>query len=145
MSTRPPRTPWKRFPAVPRLPWKRFVAAPRCASLAAVPNRWIRVPAGPPSAPPRWEAAVLPLADLFMWAMLSRPQSGSLGVTWVTPATFFLSALAAASAAIVLAVCAVALAGGGGWAALAGIVVCAALAAGSSAVGLVGLAQRRRS
>jgi hypothetical protein len=134
MSTRPPRT-----------PWKRFVAASRCASLAAVPNRWIRVPAGPPSAPPRWEAAVLPLADLFMWAMLSRPQSGSLGVTWVTPATFFLSALAAASAAIVLAVCAVALAGGGGWAALAGIVVCAALAAGSSAVGLVGLAQRRRS
>ena len=134
MSTRPTR-----------LPGKRFLAASRCDSLTTVPNRWTRVPAGPPSAPPRWEAAVLPLADLFMWAMLSRPQSGSLGVTWVTPATFFLSALAAASAAIVLAVCAVALAGGGGWAALAGIVVCAALAAGSSAVGLVGLAQRRRS
>jgi len=59
-------------------------------------------------------------------------RSGSLRVTWVTPATFLLSALAAAAAAIVLAVCAVAFAGGGGWAPLAGMVVCAALAAGSS-------------
>jgi CHASE2 domain-containing sensor protein len=88
---------------------------------------------------------VLPLADLFMGAMLSRPQSGSLRGTWVTPATFLLSVLAAASAAIVLAVCAVAFARGGGWAPLAGILVCAALAAGSSAVALVGLAQRRPS
>ena len=88
---------------------------------------------------------MLPLADLFMWAMLSRPQSGSLGVTWVTPASFLLSVVAAASAAIVLVVCAVAFARGDGWAPLAGIVVCAALAAGSSAVALVGLAQRRRS
>jgi CHASE2 domain-containing sensor protein len=88
---------------------------------------------------------VLPVADLFMWAMLSRPRSGSLGVTWVTPATFLLSLVAAASAAIVLAICAVAFAGGGGWVPLAGIVVCAALAAGSGAVALAGLAQRRRS
>ena len=122
-----------------------LVAGSRCDSLTGMPNRWTRVPASLPPAPPRWGAAVLPIADLFMWAMLSRPQSGSLRVTWVTPATFLLSVLAAASAAIVLAVCAVALAGGGGWAPLAGIVACAALAAGSSAVGLVGLAQRRRS
>ena len=122
-----------------------LVAGSRCDSLTGMPNRWTRVPDGPPAAPPRWGAAVLPLADLFMWAMLSRPQSGSLRVTWVTPATFLLSALAAAAAAIVLAVCAVAFAGGGGWAPLAGMVVCAALAAGSSAVALVGLAQRRQS
>jgi hypothetical protein len=108
-----------------------------------MPNRWTRVPAGPPPAPPRWAAALLPLADLFMWAMVSRPQSGSLRATWVTPATFFLSGLAAAAAAILLAVCAAASARGGGWAPLAGIAVCAALAAGSAAVGLVGLAQRR--
>jgi hypothetical protein len=90
-------------------------------------------------------AVVLPLADLFMWAMVSRPQSGSLRVTWVTPATYLLSVSAAAGALVVLAVCAVALAGGGGWAPLVGIVVCATLVAGSSAVGLVGLAQRRRA
>jgi hypothetical protein len=137
--------PWKRFPAVPRWPWKRFVGAPRCVSLATVPNRWTRVPDGPPPAPPWWGAAALPLADLFMWTMLSRPQSGSLRVTWVTPATYLLSVSAAAGAILVLAVCAVALAGGGGWAPLAGMVVCAALAAGASAVGLVGLVQRRRS
>ena len=109
-----------------------------------MPNRWTRVPDGPPPAPPRWGAAALPLADLFMWALLSRPSSGSLRVTWVTPATYLLSVSAAAGAIVMVAVCAVALAGGGGWAPLAGIVVCAALAAGSSAVGLVGLAQRRR-
>ena len=126
-------------------PRKRFLAASRWDSLTAVPNRWTRVPDGPPAAPPRWGAAVLPLADLFMWTMLSRPRSGSLGVTWVTPATFLLSLVAAASAAIVLAICAVAFAGGGGWVPLAGIVVCAALAAGSGAVALAGLAQRRRS
>ena len=30
---------------------------------------------------------VLPLADLFMILMASRPRSGSLRTTWVTPAT----------------------------------------------------------
>jgi hypothetical protein len=133
MSTRPPR-----------LPWKCFLGAPRCDSLTPVPNRWTRVPDGPPPAPPRWAAAILPLADLFMWAMASRPQSGSLRVTWVTPATYLLSVSAAAGAIVVLAVCAFAFAGGGGWIPLAGMAVCAALATGSSAVGVVGLAQRRR-
>jgi predicted Kef-type K+ transport protein len=79
-----------------------------------------------------------------MWAMLSRPHSGSLRVTWVTPATYLLSVCAAVGAIAIVAVCAIALAGGGGWAPLAGVVVGVALAAGSSAVGLVGLAQRRQ-
>jgi ABC-type glucose/galactose transport system permease subunit len=78
-----------------------------------------------------------------MWAMLSRPSSGSLRVTWVTPATLVLGAAAAAGAIAVCVICAVALAGGGGWPAVVGVVVGCAIGAGAAAVGLVGLAQRR--
>ncbi len=109
-----------------------------------MPNRWTRVPDGVPPAPPWWGAVVLPVADIFMWAMLSRPATGSLRVTWVTPATLLLTLAAAALAVALLVVCALQLASGEGWPPLAGVVACAAIAAGCSAVALVGAAQRRR-
>ena len=109
-----------------------------------MPNRWTRVPDGAPPALPLWGALVLPLADLFMLAMLSRPASGSLRVTWVTPATLVLSLAAAVGMIAVFVVCAIALAAGGGWAPIAGMAVIAVIASGSSAVVLVGAAQRRR-
>jgi hypothetical protein len=110
-----------------------------------VPNRWTRVPDGQPPPPTGWGAAALPVADLFMRAMLSRPATGSLRATWVTPATLLLCAATAVGAALVLVACAVGLARGGGWPAATGTAVCAAIAAGSAAVAAVGLAQRRRS
>jgi CHASE2 domain-containing sensor protein len=86
----------------------------------------------------------VPLADLFMRAMLSRPASGSLRVTWVTPATLSLAVVIGLGAVALLVICAAALARGGGWPLVVGMAGCAVIGAGSSAVGLVGAAQRRR-
>jgi uncharacterized membrane protein HdeD (DUF308 family) len=82
------------------------------------------------------------VADLFMLVMASRPGSGSLSRTWVTPATLQMSV-------VLVAACLLA----GGLAAFgvvhASIVVIALLtglvllALGAAAVALVGLAQRR--
>jgi len=90
-------------------------------------------------------APLIPLADLFMWATCSRPATGSLRATWVTPATVVLSFATAAGAIVVVVACAAGWwSGGGWWPPGAGIVVGLLLAVGSSAVGLVGAAQRRR-
>lgn len=50
---------------------------------------WTRVPQ---SAPPldALQLRLLPIADAFMWVMLSRPGGLSLRTTWVTPATLWL-------------------------------------------------------
>jgi hypothetical protein len=75
-----------------------------------------------------------------MLLMLSRPQTGSLRNTWVTPATLWMcAALAVVGAATgALAI----LAGtGAGWL-LAGVVTIV-LAAGGAAVAIVGAVQRR--
>ncbi|MGD0370431.1 MAG: hypothetical protein ABSC16_01855 [Candidatus Dormibacteria bacterium] len=110
-----------------------------------MPNQWTRVPGGAPSPPRRWVAPLIPLADLFMWATFSRPATGSLRATWVTPATVVLSFATAAGAIAVVVACAAGWwSAGGWWPPGAGVVVGLPLAVGSSAVGLVGTAQRRR-
>ena len=104
-------------------------------------NRLTRVPDRPVPSLPGWVRWAVPLADLFMLLMLSRPRSGSLSRTWVTPATLQMS----------IALVALCLLGGGlaasgvvrGNAAIglgAGLLL---LAAGAGAVVLVGMAQRR--
>jgi hypothetical protein len=52
---------------------------------------WTRVPN---DAPPldAWQLRLLPVADLFMGLMWSRPGGLSLRTTWVTPATLALAA-----------------------------------------------------
>ena len=52
---------------------------------------WTRVPK---DAPPldAWQLRLLPVADLFMGLMWSRPGGLSLRNTWVTPATLALAA-----------------------------------------------------
>ena len=55
-----------------------------------MPNRFTRVPDRPVPALPRLGRVLLPLADAFMVLMVSRPESGSLRATWVTPATLVL-------------------------------------------------------
>ena len=46
-----------------------------------------------PPAPPlgALAAAVLPVADFFMLAMFSKPPSGTLRTTWVTPSTYWMT------------------------------------------------------
>ena len=103
---------------------------------------WTRVPK---DAPPldAWQLRLLPLADLFMGLMWSRPGGLSLRTTWVTPATLALGA------AVVLFV------GLPGLAAIAygianrqllalvGGLIAVALGVGAAAVALYGIRQRR--
>lgn len=105
-----------------------------------MPNRFTRVPERPVPPLPVVGRALLPLADAFMLAMLSRPASGSLRRTWVTPGTLLLCALVVL-VGVPLGVVALAR-GGTGLRVVAGAVIIA-LAAGSAAVLAVGALQRR--
>jgi len=103
---------------------------------------WTRVPK---DAPPLdvWQLRLLPLADLFMGLMWSRPGGLSLRTTWVTPAT------------LGLALAVIPLVGLPGLGAIAygaanrqllvlfGGLVASALAIGATAVALYGIRQRR--
>jgi hypothetical protein len=105
-------------------------------------NRLTRVPDRPVPPLPRWARAAVPPADLFMLVMASRPRSGSLSRTWVTPATLQMSIGLvaacllgdglAASGVVRPSIVVIAL--------LAGLLL---LALGAAAVALVGVAQRR--
>ena len=110
-----------------------------------MPNRFTRVPDGPVPELPAAARLMLPVADLFMLAMVSRPQSGSLRNTWVTPATLQLCS-AVAMLGLVLGLVALESAATTGPAAL--FIVAAVLlliVAGAAAVAVVGFAQRTRS
>ena len=103
-------------------------------------NRFTRVPDRP--APPLGSLVgrLVPLADLFMLVMFSRPRTGSLRNTWVTPATL----------ALCVALIVIGLAAGGLLVAartppstVAGAALILA-AIGAGAVAAVGAEQRRR-
>jgi hypothetical protein len=105
-----------------------------------MPNRFTSVPPHPVPALPAAGRLLLPLADAFMLVMLSRPATGSLRVTWVTPATLW---MCTALAVVGASGGALAIVAGGGIAwAVAGIVLIV-LAAGGAAVAAVGAMQRR--
>ncbi len=105
---------------------------------------WTRVPKATPPLD-AWQLRLLPMADLFMGLMWSRPGGLSLRTTWVTPATLGLAV------AVILAV------GLPGLGAIAygianrqvlvafGGLVAVALGAGAAAVALYGVRQRRLS
>lgn len=103
-----------------------------------MPNAFTRVPDRPVPPLPRWASALLPAADLFMVVMISRPPTGTLRTTWVTPATEQLCRVLAIigfgfGGFLVWA------RGTGAWLGLVLIV----FAAGCASVALVGLAQQR--
>ena len=110
-----------------------------------MPNRLTEVPTRAVPPPRRLASALLPFADAFMLVMLSRPATGSLRATWVTPATLWL-ALAACAMALALAVAlGTGAAASAGALALAGTALCAAFAVGAGSVLVVALDQRRRT
>jgi len=101
-------------------------------------NRFTRVPDRPVPPLPAAVDALVPVADLFMLVMISRPATGSLRRTWVTPATLYLSV-----GMLVLGLALAVRLLGGGTAARIGGALLVLLAAGGGAVAAVGLAQRR--
>lgn len=82
---------------------------------------------------------MVPPADLFMVLLLSRPATGSLRTTWVTPATLALSVATGLTSIVCLAP---ALASLGGALRVVVALALALFAAGSLCVAAVGLAQR---
>ncbi|HEY8761427.1 MAG TPA: hypothetical protein VIP52_11015 [Candidatus Dormibacteraeota bacterium] len=106
-------------------------------------NRFTRVPEGPVPPLPRLLQVFIPPADLFMLAMVSRPATGSLRTTWVTPATLQLG-LAVGVVGLALAFFALYRGlGGAGVLAVAGGVLLLLLGIGAGSVAIVGAAQRR--
>jgi hypothetical protein len=102
---------------------------------------WTRVPQGQPPLD-SLQLRLLPLADLFMGLMWSRPGGLSLRNTWVTPATLALS-IAVGLGGLVAGPAGVAFAlDGGGLVWLFAGLIAIALAVGAASVALYGLRQR---
>src|SRR5438477_10353112 len=110
-----------------------------------MPNRFTAVPSGPAPAPGAVARRLLPLADAFMVAMISRPPGGTLGTTWVTPATLWLAVASVVAAALLAGLLIAAMLAGGSPLLALGLLACLALAAGAGSVVAVGLDQRRRA
>ena len=91
---------------------------------------------------PRWASPLVVVADGFMIAMASRPATGSLRRTWVTPATRRMALALAMIGALVVAltILGVVAVRGPAW---AGVALVAVLAAGALAVAVVGAMQQR--
>jgi hypothetical protein len=79
------------------------------------------------------------VADVFMVVLLSRPATGSLRNTWVTPATLVLSVITGLTSIVCLVP---ALVGLGGASRVVVTLALALFAAGSLCVAAVGFAQR---
>lgn len=109
----------------------------------AVSNRFTRVPEGPVPPLPALVRLLIPPADLFMLAMVSRPATGSLRTTWVTPASLQLG-MVVGIVSIALAALLVdrALTGSGPLAIVGGLLLLS-LAVGAGSVAIVGAAQRQ--
>jgi hypothetical protein len=82
---------------------------------------------------------LFPVADAFMIAMVSRPATGSLRTTWVTPATRWLSA----AAALIALVAVVTLHPPQLWLAIIALVGFVSAIVGSAAVALIAFCQNR--
>ena len=100
-----------------------------------------RVPDRPVGQLPVWAAWVVVIADVFMVLMVSRPASGSLRNTWVTPASLWLCT-SVAICGLLLALAELGSPAGGGWRAL-GAIVLLIVTVGSASVSAVGFLQRR--
>jgi hypothetical protein len=106
-------------------------------------NRLTRVPDGPVPPLPQLVQVFIPPADLFMLAMISRPATGSLRTTWVTPASLQLGVAVAVVSLILGALAVYRGVTGSGLLPLVGGVLFLAIALGAGSVAVVGLAQRR--
>jgi hypothetical protein len=108
-----------------------------------VPNRFTQVPDAPVPPPGRLEAVVLPVADAFMLAMFSKPPSGTLRTTWVTPSTFWMSITSCAGAVVIAVLLLSGVIGQLTTISIIGSILCIVFAIGSGSVAIVGAAQHR--
>ncbi len=108
-----------------------------------MPNAFTRVPDSPVPPPGRFGRAVIPVADAFMVAMLSRPPSGTLRTTWVTPSTYWMTLATFLGAVVIAGLLLSGIVGGLTTISIVGVVICLLFAIGAGSVALVGGSQRR--
>jgi hypothetical protein len=108
-----------------------------------VPNAFTRVPEKPVPPASGFGSAVIPVADAFMIAMFSRPASGTLRTTWVTPSTYWLTLATFLGAVIIAGLLLSGLIGAVTGLSIIGVVICLLFAVGAGAVAVVGNCQRR--
>jgi hypothetical protein len=106
-------------------------------------NLFTRVPDGPVPKPGPLGAAVLPVADLFMVAMFSKPQSGTLRTTWVTPSTYWMTIGTCIGALVIAALLLSGVIGPITGISILGVAICLLFAVGAGSVAIVGGGQRR--
>ena len=99
-----------------------------------------RPPVPPPSG---FGSVVIPVADAFMIAMFSKPASGTLRTTWVTPSTYWLTLATFLGAVIIAGLLLSGLVGAVTSLSIIGVVICLLFAIGAGAVAVVGNCQRR--
>lgn len=108
-----------------------------------MPNAFTRVPDLPVPPPARFGSAVIPVADAFMVAMFSKPPSGTLRTTWVTPSTYWLTLATFLGAVVIAGLLLSGLLGSITSISIVGVVICLLFAVGAGSVALVGAGQRR--
>jgi hypothetical protein len=108
-----------------------------------MPNLFTKVPDAPVPAPSPLGSAVLPVADLFMVAMFSKPQSGTLRTTWVTPSTYWMTVGTCVGALVIAGLLLSGVIGEITTISIVGVVICLLFAVGSGSVAVVGWGQRR--
>ncbi len=108
-----------------------------------MPNALTRVPDA--AAPPlgALASAVLPVADFFMLAMFSKPPSGTLRTTWVTPSTYWMTLATFVGAMVIAALLISGVIGSLTTMSIVGMVICLLFAVGAGSVAIVGADQRR--
>ncbi len=104
-------------------------------------NRFTRVPPGPAPVLPGVIRLFIPPADLFMLAMISRPETGSLRTTWVTPASLVLASVVGA-VSLPLGLLALSDSTHAGLLGIAIGVLLLGMGVGAASVAVVGIAQR---
>jgi hypothetical protein len=106
-------------------------------------NLFTKVPEAPVPPPGPLRSAVLPVADLFMLAMFSKPPSGTLRTTWVTPSTYFMTIGSCIGALVIAGLLLSGVIGRITTISIVGVVICLLFAVGAGSVAFVGGGQRR--
>ena len=86
---------------------------------------------------------MLPVADFFMLAMFSKPPSGTLRTTWVTPSTYWLTIATCIGALMIAGLLLSGVIGPITTISIVGVVICLFFAVGAGSVALIGGGQRR--
>jgi hypothetical protein len=108
-----------------------------------MPNAFTRTPDSPVPPPSGFGSAVIPVADAFMIAMFSKPPSGTLRTTWVTPSTYWLTLATFFGAVVIAGLLLSGIIGRITSISIVGVVICLLFAVGAGSVAVVGGCQRR--